>query len=255
MSSSVSTLLARAHRRKVLATICTVTTPACLEAVLLEAQQSPDQVIIRIDTTKSGIIEPMLLLDYAVHSIFVKKLNVPIIVHMYPSEKAVEDMFAKGISAISFTWDAHHFSKRMQFLAWVSEKAHKIGVEVIGDLPKGATPLKLHTFVEGSGIAALCLDHTLADIHQEEIVEYISEVAKMTRIPLLLPIHGMTSKQQLRIKKMGVSAVMVEEYLQQSYTAGLRSALRNREATDVALFEKKAASAVTHSLHVLLENS
>lgn len=255
MSTSFSTTLARAHRHGQLLHLCMAVNPACVEAVLLVAKKKPDQVALYVDLTQDSLLHPAFLLDYAVHVAHSQNILTPIVARIHPSEQEVEQVLAKGIQALSFAWSGQAFSKRLELCSWAAKEANTVKAEVIGEIDSGITPLKLRTFAEESGIAALSVNFSQEELDQEMNFTFLKQLTKEVRVPIILPFHGITLRHHQRIRAAGVKAVTVDEYVRQSYTAGVRTALRSRFLYDPLKFEKKGILAVSSALEHLLSNT
>ena len=213
MLVNLSTLLARAKRRGrplVSAKVCHFDIAAAV-ARAAEIKETP--IIFTVDARSGVYHSPSQLLVAILDIARGLKSDCAVEVLTDANRQHIDSMFAAGAPSITPTWEGLGMDEHAQLHAWVTLRAKAYGAETVLHLPPHATLHDCENLIEITGAAIVRSTHA-QDLHTSKIVTIDD------RDDLAMNI----------VKKLKVNAHTLSDILEQAFTAGLRTGLRDREA-------------------------
>lgn len=244
MLTSFSTQLARAKRRKTPLLIVPVTVLEEAAAVVRGAETQGLGVALTIDATK-----PMLYsLEIFVHTVLIvgrlSSNEVTVIVRCGPTHLAAEQALLAGAQAIIPT-EGGSQEQYVSLLSWCASRALYQGAEVIAAPKLHANEDDLVRAFNQTRLGGMMLPLSFVQEERAVKLSQIRHYHTRFRLPLIIQLDSMHTAAHLqKLKKADVMGVYVEDEFDEAFTAGVRTALRNRSQANPAVYLGKGGRAV-----------
>lgn len=252
MFVSVPTLLGRAVRGHTAILFCTVSTTDIAESAVLAA--AGHSLVLVLDATcwKGGLAEQGYLawLHWlAEHA----PTQVGIAVECEVTSPDIGDLLTvfPGVSLILRT----HGSLQLTAASLQVLHRHYRTVPLLADLTAPATPDQVREFVRQTGVSALRipLPHDHSGVLGSSPA-YVRQLVRAAQVPLITAEATYKPSILQRCLKAGISGVMLSEALNEAYTAGIRTGLRNRSSTNPHRYTAPAKQAVHDRVSTFLKH-
>lgn len=156
-----------------------------------------------------------------------------------------------GVSSIQL-----HFSKTaslkdiQEFTMWASKEAGTHAIELGLFLDRRLALNSLIQLVEETGIDSLTINQTHYNLEDDQVsLKAVSQITSAVKIPVILQAEHVSPTILRRLHQTGISGFVLDSLISHAYTAGIRSALRNRAIYDPELFASKGQKAVEKTIH------
>ena len=256
MLIALSTLLAKGRRAHQPVFICDTGTIEIAQAVLQVAEKENRGIALQIDSTSIQTLPIATLLDIYTHLAEPLSVPVSIILHLNPSLANLGFINHPGLTTIGFKWGSESIVQRKDLVRQVVIVARQSSKEVIGELTQSLTPLKISTFVQETGIHSLTLGITQSPTHKDSSfsLAYLRDLSSAAKVPLISPEVFYTPAQLRHAHEAGLQGFVLKEYLQEAYTAGIRTGLHSHSVINPSHYQLRGMKAVEHSLAQLLNH-
>lgn len=233
MLTLASLELARAKRRRLPLLSCRTTGLQVAAAAIQAATVERSPVLITIDATSATTLPHRPLLGAILE--MGREAVIPVCVEaVIPPERSTAAWwFSNGVLVVTLTGELPAITRALKH---VTSEAVAHGAEVGVELRQTVTTHELQKLAQ-SGISFLRVP---PKERLTEMQELVSEVS----LPLIAAAPLATPKKTRDLVLAGCAGITVGEELHEAYTAGVRTALRNRHANDPAQYLGYGATAV-----------
>jgi hypothetical protein len=231
MLVNLSTLLARAKRKGhpiVSAKVCHFDIAAAV-ARAADLRESP--IVFTVDARRGVYHSPSQLLVSVLDIARGLKADCAVEVLTDANRQHIDLLFAAGAPSVTPTWEGLAVDEHIQLHEWVTLRAKAYGAETVLHLPPHATLHDCESLIEKTGAAIIRSTHA-QDLQSSKIVS----------------IDDRDDLSLAAVKKLKANAHTLSNILEQSFTAGLRTALRNRESGRSTDYLPKALLATEQSI-------
>jgi fructose/tagatose bisphosphate aldolase len=245
MQVSTTILLARARRKGEALACVQVTNFEVAEAVVEAVEQSKRSVILSVE-----VGQDMGLLGMA--QALVMQASTPIALHVdVHSLENVRHLLVFKPSSISLC-NLENLS-RTALVEKTKDLVREVstqGVEVAGNFSHYANLNRLVQYVQETGVHYLSLPLGIVQDGTTHISpSFIKEVCQAVRVPVIGQDIAMTASMRALCTKAGVYAYRYDgKAINEAFTAGVRTALRNRSQSDPAYYLALGRKAAIHSM-------
>lgn len=254
MLASLSTILARSKRHQRIVPLCYPSTPEIMLACLEAANKKQVETVIVLDEEKLGFMPLNLAVDFCIGLAKQSKTAVSIAVSCKPTEEAIRSTLSLKVPSIILKESDHSRKYLTKFTSWAVKLARCHHAEIIGTLKGLATANRLEQYLHETGVTAISLPIGVIREGKPYIsIPYIEQIAKIAKIPLLAQEFSISASALGKYASAGLVGISISSELDQAYTAGLRTSLRNRDVIEPKQYQDLAIKSVIHTLNNYFE--
>ncbi|MBU6388889.1 class II fructose-bisphosphate aldolase [Patescibacteria group bacterium] len=230
MLISLSTLLSRAKRRKQPVIAPVVRDIEVAEAVLQAAEAERQSILFVLADDPAGVIPLSFLFSYVRQRAAHLETEISLQLRVPMQESAVKQALALGADSLSLEIHAEDAKiTTVRFTAWAAAEAGRERAGMIGNLPDVTTLTKTEAFVRQTGVAALTVPVLMRHGQRSSVSPvFLRDLAAAVRIPVLASDLEAAPRWIKPALKAGVAGFYLDVSLDEAFTAGVRTALRNR---------------------------
>jgi hypothetical protein len=254
MLATVSTSLARNHRQKRLVLSCRCSHLEIATTAVRAAESQDASLILTLDLTAPLSYTPTYFLGAAL--LLARQSAVPIVIEVLidPNRELVENAFMNGALVVTPRLESLSIAEAEAFLGWATKLAVAFGSEVIFSATTSALEKKIPDFAHAFPIQAARINGAhLTEDGNRVIAERVQDICKNTHLPILADECAVHITDLHKLSKTGVAGVTVGRVLEEAFTAGLRTGLRDRSLYQPARYLKTANQAVENTIINLLD--
>ncbi len=249
MLVSLSTQLARAKRARKPLVFAQVTTLEIAVAVVRAAEHEKRSVVLTIDAS-----HPLLYsLDHQVAATLqlgrMSRADVTVEVITGANHLAVEQALMAGAQVVSPQVTDISESQAVSLFGWSANQAKAQGAELMVDLSyyhKGDWNSLAHLLASKHQVCAV-RTQLLGKDHKLQATE-VTQVMHSLKLPVIAAAADYKPSHLRRFVELSVGGVTLTEVLDETFTAGLRTALRNRSHNLARYYLPKGQLAVEEGL-------
>jgi hypothetical protein len=244
MLVSFSTQCSRAKRKKAGLFLLPVAALEQAAAAVRAAETQEQGITLIVNAT-----QPLLYgLDVFMSTLLIlgRASTAPVTVGVYcgPTHVAAEQALDAGAQLL-IPEQRHSREQFVSLLSWCAARAQAQGSEVAVAPATDESLPALFQLLQAVPLCALLLPVERIKGAPEGVKVVVHEVTQLTKLPLILECtEDHTPTELRRYVKSGVNGILISEEFDQAFTAGVRTALRDRETSDPAVYLSKGGRAV-----------
>lgn len=250
MQLSPTTLFSREKRKKRIVPSFRVANFEILTAVLDELERDERPGLITFDA-RNSIPLPLDLTLITVTELIRRKVQpFALQVRINATQAEFHELLRLAIPAVQLKFSEKSSLKEIHtFTKWAVQEAHAAKVELGIFLNRRLALDSLCQFVEETGIDTLTINQTHYSLADQQLsLKGANEIAKILRIPVILDSENISPGIIKRLKFANIEGFVFDSLINHAYTAGVRSALRDRQAYNPDVFENRGQKAVAQTI-------
>lgn len=253
MLSAFGSILARAKRHTHAVPVFGCVLPQIAEGVLAGQRTQKTDIALMIDEKYTSSGSFLSLLQAVLQLAEESPRDVAVLARVHPESETIPDLLRLPISGLVLDHAQLSRKSYTTLLCQLGLKAAHEKVSCYGELTGLITANRLTDFIEETGIDGLFFDLGFMQSNEPIIsLSYVKDAAKLAGVPLIGQPIPLSHAMRHRCIEAGVRGFVFGIELEEAYTAGLRTGLRNREATQPAHFEHYGLQAVSQAAHSLV---
>lgn len=247
MLATLSTSLARNRRQKRLMLSCCCAQLEIAAAAVRVAESQDTSLILTLDLTRALTSSPEFLVSSAL--LLARQSSVPVVVEAFvePSESSVLDVVTLGGLVITPRIEVLPVHEIGPLLDIAAKLCVAFGCELTVAATTQALVAQVADLAHTHDIQAVRIRGHHAS--RETIVPHeVQTVCKQLSIPVIAEEVDLSPAELKKLSKSGVSGVTIGKVLEEAFTAGLRTGLRDRSLSEPARYLKTANRAVEETI-------
>lgn len=246
MLVSLPTILARSRRNKQAVACFSVTSPQLVDSVAVAANRKKGKAVIVLEFESLRDYHLSAMTGYALNVTHASAGDLSVVIRVAAQREEILAALETGIPGL-WLKRANHMSETeyITICQWTLKQAYRHGCSLVGECGDPVLPQAPEVLAESYGVAALAVmpwierdGYAVIDRHQ------LSEVVRRAKVPLISLQTPQTGKQRLICAQEGISGWYVPSaVLNEPFTAGLYTGLRDHSQTDPAVYQRYALTA------------
>jgi|GEM_PF-6288415 len=222
-------------------------------AAVRAAEHTGHSLILLVDAT-----QPLLYgLDVFVQTLLAlgrsSAVAISVGVQCGPTHVAAEQALTAGAQFIVPQYQGSE-AQYVSLLSWSANRAAAQTAEVVVAPGVAHSLESLFSLLQTVRLAGVILPEEMLQVGGAFNPALIHEIASMVKLPLLVALHeDKMPSQMVKCIKAGVSGFLIENEFDQTFTAGIRTGLRNKTLSDPRTYLAKASLAVEEKMARYLE--
>lgn len=247
MLATLSTSLARNRRQKRLILSCRCSQLEIAAIAVRVAESQDASLIITLDLTRPLTVAPAFLV--AATLLLARQSTVPVVVEAFvePEEQTMLDVLTEGGLAIAPRIESLQAHLVEPTLAIAAKLTVAFGGELVICATTQGLEAKLADLVHTHDAQAVRIRGHHPS-RQAVVPHEIQTLCKDLHIPVIAEEIDLNPAELKKLSKSGVSGVTIGNVLEEAFTAGLRTGLRDRSLSEPARYYKTANRAVEETL-------
>jgi fructose/tagatose bisphosphate aldolase len=245
----LSSQLARARRRKQLLLSCQFAYLEIAVAAVRAAEAENLPLILTLDTHRVAAYPPDFLLRSVLELARLSSVSVAVEVRTEPLEQKNSFWLAAG--AVTVTPDQGDLTEERYtaLLTHVATTAVAYGAEAVATVSPEHSIQQVELLINTSGAHAARFSWDAQRKVTPDILAKTRDLARALKVPSIADSAFHRPGDKKKLLQLGVSAITLHEELEEAYTAGLRTGLRNRSIIDPSVYTQKGHRAVEQAIH------
>lgn len=229
--ASLELARAKRHRRPLFS--CRTNSLQIATAALQAAQLERAPLLVTIDTTRATTLPHQALLA-ALLELGRSVATAVVIEAVVAGKEAASWWISHGVLVVTLNGSCDSLQRNLKHVA---AEAYAHGAEV------GLEPTDLKTLKEAEAVKDR-FDAAFFRIAPREKMTEMQEYVAALELPVVVASLHLTPKKTRELIAAGCAGLTLDTELEEAFTAGIRTALRNRSATDPAKYLSYGATAV-----------
>ena len=245
MLVSLSVQSARAKRKGCGLLMLPVSALEQATAAVRAAETQKQPIVLIIDTTKPMLYGLELFANMLLTLGNVSSASVSVIALCAPNHIAAEQAISAGVQGIIPLRDGASTEQLVSLLSWCSTRASARNTEVFLSADKAHELHALLPLLDQVRLAGVLTSFESILVNSVFTPSLLKDIQDQTKLPIYLTFEeDPEPKLVIRLVKAGVQGIVVSNEFDDAFTAGVRTALRNRSISNPVHYLGKGGLAV-----------
>lgn len=245
MLVSFSTLCARSKRHKQVLLSCNVTQLEIAQAAVRAAEHLHLPIILTLDTTKPLLTSLSVIIAATLVMARESSASIAVEVRAEHHKPVIQQILESGAPTITPQLGSLSHEAALELVEWTAKVASAYGAETVLAASAATIRALLPEAVQQTGVVAVRIVAARSTERGKTVVPAdVQDVLSMAKVPVIAEEELLSLAESRKLSRTGIAGLTIGKDLEEAFTAGIRTGLRNRSLYEPSRYLSTATLAV-----------